>query len=165
MSDGTLSFDTKIDSSGFSQCASELKSLATKALAGIGIAISGKAIADTIINITKRSVELASDLQEVQNVVDVTFGDGADTINKWAKGASTAFGITELSALHYTGTMGAMLKSMGLSGDAVRQMSTDLTGLPGTSPHFSTSRATRRLPRSVPAFPARPSRSSSSAST
>ena len=136
MSDGTLSFDTKIDSSGFSQGASELKSLATKALAGIGIAISGKAIADTIINITKRSVELASDLQEVQNVVDVTFGDGADTINKWAKGASTAFGITELSALQYTGTMGAMLKSMGLSGDAVRQMSTDLTGLAGDFASF-----------------------------
>ena len=136
MSDGTLSFDTKINSSGFSQGASELKSLATKALAGIGIAISGKAIADTIINITKRSVELASDLQEVQNVVDVTFGDGADTINKWAKGASTAFGITELSALQYTGTMGAMLKSMGLSGDAVRQMSTDLTGLAGDFASF-----------------------------
>ena len=136
MSDGTLSFDTKIDSSGFSHGASELKSLATKALAGIGIAISGKAIADTIINITKRSVELASDLQEVQNVVDVTFGDGADTINKWAKGASTAFGITELSALQYTGTMGAMLKSMGLSGDAVRQMSTDLTGLAGDFASF-----------------------------
>lgn len=136
MSDGTLSFDTKIDSSGFSQGASELKSLATKAIAGIGIAISGKAIADTIINITKRSVELASDLQEVQNVVDVTFGDGADTINKWAKGASTAFGITELSALQYTGTMGAMLKSMGLSGDAVRQMSTDLTGLAGDFASF-----------------------------
>ena len=136
MSDGTLSFDTKIDSSGFSQGASELKSLATKAIAGIGIAISGKAIADTIINITKRSVELASDLQEVQNVVDVAFGDGADTINKWAKGASTAFGITELSALQYTGTMGAMLKSMGLSGDAVRQMSTDLTGLAGDFASF-----------------------------
>ena len=136
MSDGTLSFDTKIDSGGFSQGVSELKSLATKALAGIGIAISGKAIADTIINITKRSVELASDLQEVQNVVDVTFGDGADTINKWAKGASTAFGITELSALQYTGTMGAMLKSMGLSGDAVRQMSTDLTGLAGDFASF-----------------------------
>lgn len=136
MSDGTLSFDTKIDSSGFSQGASKLKSLATKAIAGIGIAISGKAIADTIINITKRSVELASDLQEVQNVVDVTFGDGADTINKWAKGASTAFGITELSALQYTGTMGAMLKSMGLSGDAVRQMSTDLTGLAGDFASF-----------------------------
>ena len=51
MSDGTLSFDTKIDSSGFSQGASELKSLATKAIAGIGIAISGKAIADTIIRL------------------------------------------------------------------------------------------------------------------
>ena len=136
MSDGTLTFYTKIDSSGFSQGASELKSLATKAIAGIGIAISGKAIADTIINITRRSVELASDLQEVQNVVDVTFDDGADTINKWAKGASTAFGITELSALQYTGTMGAMLKSMGLSGDAVRQMSTDLTGLAGDFASF-----------------------------
>lgn len=136
MSDGSLSFDTKIDSGGFSQGVSELKSLATKALAGIGIAISGKAIADTIADITKQSIGLASDLQEVQNVVDVTFGDGAETINKWAKGASTAFGITELSALQYTGTMGAMLKSMGLSGDAVRQMSSDLAGLAGDFASF-----------------------------
>ena len=84
------------------------------------------------------SVKLASDLTEVQNVVDVTFGKNknADTINDWAKNAASAFGLSELQAKKFNGTMGAMLKSMGLSDDAVLDMSTSMTGLAGDFASF-----------------------------
>lgn len=75
------------------------------------------------------SVSLASDLQEVQNVVDVTFGNDAKTIETWSKKANKQFGLTELQAKKYTSTLGAMMKSSGLTGKAVTSMSTDLAGL------------------------------------
>ena len=86
---------------------------------------AGKALLD----FGKDAVQAASDLQEVQNVVDVTFGEGNRKIEEWAKNASTQFGLTELQAKKFASTMGAMMKSSGLAGDQIETMSTDLAGL------------------------------------
>lgn len=75
------------------------------------------------------SISAASDLVEVQNVVDVTFGSSTDTINSWAKAAVNAYGLSETKAKQYTSTIGSMLKSMGIDGEEITQMSTDLAGL------------------------------------
>lgn len=83
-----------------------------------------------------KSIGLASDLNEVQNVVDTTFGDSADQVNKWAESAGEAFGLSELSAKQYTSTLGAMLKSMGMSEDATIEMSIALAGLAGDMASF-----------------------------
>lgn len=92
----------------------------TGAVTAAGTALSGLGVA---------GIKLASDLEEVQNVVDVTFVDNAKVINEWAKEAKTAFGMSELSAKQFNGTMGAMLKSMGLNSDEVLNMSTSMVGL------------------------------------
>lgn len=84
----------------------------------------------------KECVNLASDLEEVQNVVDVTFGKSADTINEWSKTTSKAFGVSELSAKKYSGTIGAMLKSMGIASDNVLDMSMNITDLAGDMASF-----------------------------
>ncbi len=81
------------------------------------------------IDVGKQAVQMASDLAEVQNVVDVTFGDGADQINVWAKNLKNSFGIGELSAKRFSGTMGAMLKSMGMTDEETMEMSTSLVEL------------------------------------
>lgn len=83
-----------------------------------------------------KSIDLASDLNEVQNVVDTTFGDSADQVNRWAESAGEAFGLSELSAKQYTSTLGAMLKSMGMSEDATTEMSIALAGLAGDMASF-----------------------------
>lgn len=107
---------------------STLKSAFTFSLGGIiGNAISS--IASAVTDFVKDSWQAASDLQEVQNVVDVTFGDDATVIENWSKRANTAFGLTELQAKKYTSTLGAMMKSSGLTGKAITSMSTDLAGL------------------------------------
>lgn len=135
MADGSLLFDTHIDGSGFNSGVSKLGGSAKKgltAVSGIITAVIGSAVAKTAME----CVNLASDLQEVQNVVDVTFGESAGTINDWSRQAATAFGLSELSAKQYTGTMGAMLKSSGIADDAIVQMSTDLVGLSGDFASF-----------------------------
>lgn len=76
-----------------------------------------------------KTISLASDLAEVQNVVDVTFGDGADKINVWSKNLKSSFGIGELSAKRFSGTIGAVLKSMGMTDEETMEMSTSLVEL------------------------------------
>ncbi|MFW2490967.1 hypothetical protein ACN077_20730 [Clostridium chromiireducens] len=82
-----------------------------------------------LLEIGKQSIMLASNLAEVQNVVDVTFGGSAETINNWSKNALKSFGLSELQAKKFNGTMGALIKSSGISGDKMVDMSQKLTGL------------------------------------
>ena len=101
-----------------------------KTIGGKIAKVMGEAFAvKKMVDFGKKSVMLASDLQEVQNVVDTTFGKDAPKIDKWAKDAAESFGLSELQAKKFNGTMGAMLKSSGLTGDKVYELSTNITGL------------------------------------
>ncbi len=106
--------------------------------------ISGiKALGSAIMDVARKfgefvsnGIKNASNLQEVQNVVDVTFEESAGIINDWATKAASAYGMSELSAKQYTGTIGAMFKSMGLADEQVLSMSTDMVGLAGDFASF-----------------------------
>ena len=94
----------------------------------------GKAVAvafsvTALISFGKSCIELGSDLAEVQNVVDVTFGAMSETINHFARDALEQFGLSETSAKKYTSTLGAMLKSMGIATDQAAEMSMEMAGL------------------------------------
>lgn len=96
----------------------------------VAAAISAAKIGQKLLEIGKEAISAASDLQEVQNVVDTTFGkSGAAKIESWAKSAGAQFGLTETQAKRFTSTLGAMMKSSGLAGDEIVGMSTDLAGL------------------------------------
>ncbi|NCB52287.1 MAG: hypothetical protein EOM54_10450 [Clostridia bacterium] len=86
-------------------------------------------VARQIYTFGKATIEAASNLTEVQNVVDVTFGASAKTIEEFAKTATTSYGLTETAAKKYTGYLGAMLKSSGFAEDAAAGMSVELTKL------------------------------------
>lgn len=105
-----------------------------------GIRALGNAVgemASAFVDFAKEGLATASDLEEVQNVVDTTFGaDGAKAIDEFAKSAAASFGLSELSAKQFTGTMGAMLKSMNVDEGAVEEMSTALAGLAGDMASF-----------------------------
>lgn len=101
----------------------------SKFLKGVAKGIAAAGIGKMLLDIGKASVSAASDLAEVQNVVDVTFGDSASKIESWSKTAGKQFGLTETQAKRFTSTLGAMMKSAGMSGDKIVGMSTDLAGL------------------------------------
>lgn len=86
---------------------------------------AGKAILDFGVE----AVNAASDLQEVQNVVDTTFGESASEIDAWAKNAINQFGLTETKAKQFASTMGAMMKSSGIASKDIVEMSENLAGL------------------------------------
>lgn len=104
---------------------SKFSGMLKKLAAGFSAVKIGKALLD----LGKDAIQAASDLQEVQNVVDTTFGGNANKIEAWAKDAGTQFGLTETQAKKFSSTMGAMLKSSGMAGDQIVEISTDLAGL------------------------------------
>lgn len=91
----------------------------------IATALSVKAL----INFGKQSIELASDIQEVQNVVDVAFGDMSYKIERFSETAIEQFGISELTAKKTASTYMAMAKGMGITSDVGSDMAITLTGL------------------------------------
>ena len=103
---------------------------------GIGLVAGAGLVTAGLLKVSKDAIQLASDLIEVQNVVDVTFGKDADTINKWSKTTLESFGLSELQAKKFSSTLGAMMKSSGLAGDKITRMSMDLAGLAGDMASF-----------------------------
>jgi len=138
ISDGRIIIDTQVDSSGAENGAkslgAKLSNIASTGIKAFTVGLGAITAAATGVGV--KCIELASNLSEVQNVVDTTFGDNASKINEWAQAADTSFGMSELSAKQMTGTLGAMLKSMGLTGDEVLNMSENMTGLSGDFASF-----------------------------
>ena len=104
--------------------------------AKIAKAIGSAFVVKQVIEFGKAAIGVASDLNEVQNVVDTTFGDGSVKIDEWAKNAAEAFGESELQAKQFTSTLGAMFKSMGVGQADMEEMSMSLAGLAGDMASF-----------------------------
>lgn len=84
----------------------------------------------------KGILEIGSDIAEVENVVDVAFGSMADQAYKFASTATKQFGLSELAAKNYSGTMMAMLNASGVAQESAAKMSTTLAGLAGDLASF-----------------------------
>lgn len=84
----------------------------------------------------QQAIDLGSRITEVENVVDVAFGSMADKAYEFASTAKEQFGLSELAALDYAGTMKAVLNSSGVAQDAAAEMSTSLAGLAGDLASF-----------------------------
>lgn len=102
----------------------------------IGFLVGSAFAVGKLIQFGKESIELGSDLTEVQNVVDVTFTTMSDKVNEFAKNAMTSAGLSETMAKRYVGTFGAMSKSFGFSEAQAYDMSTALTQLTGDVASF-----------------------------
>ena len=89
-----------------------------------------------LIQFGKQAIETASNIEEAQNVIDVTFQKQANTINKWAKENASAFGLTELQAKNFAGTFGTIFQAAGVNMDYVDDMSIQLSQLAGDLASF-----------------------------
>ena len=105
--------------SGFSKSAGKavtgLKSFTKQVLSGMGIYLG---VYGAIRGI-KKSIDISSDLTEVQNVVDVTFGDMAYKVEEFAKTSIEQFGMSELALKQYSSRFQAMGSAMGISSKSI----------------------------------------------
>lgn len=89
-----------------------------------------------LVKFTKSCLDIGSDLNEVQNVVDTAFPAMSSQVNNFAQQAMTSFGLSELMSKQFMGTFGAMSKAFGFSEKEAYNMSATLTGLAGDVASF-----------------------------
>ena len=71
------------------------------------------------IRVLGKAVNYSSDLTEVQNVVDVTFGKMSGKVEEFSKNSIKQLGMSELSVKQYASRFQAMGSAMGISGNQV----------------------------------------------
>lgn len=75
------------------------------------------------------AINISSDLTEVQNVVDVTFGKYANLVEKMSETSITDFGMSELTVKEVSSRFQAMGTAMGFAQGKMADMSVELTKL------------------------------------
>lgn len=97
---------------------------------GLGMGISG--IAHGIYNLA----ESASNLSEAQNVVENTFKKSSKSVEDWTNTTAKSAGVGKTAAMQWSGSMGAMLQSSGVTETAAATMSEKLVQLTGDMSSF-----------------------------
>lgn len=139
MADGKVIIDTELNNKGLKDgirgVSGQLGGL-KKTISRIGAAIAVAFSVRAVVNFGKACIDLGSDLQEVQNVVDVTFATMNKQVDAFAQNAAKTAGLSETMAKRYVGTFGAMAKSFDFTEKEAFQMSTTLAQLSGDVASF-----------------------------
>ena len=105
MADGRVIIDTRLNKKGLEH---DVKSL-TPVLKKLGGLLATAFSVKALINFGQEAVELASDIEEVQNVVDTAFGDMAYKMEEFADTAIKTYGISKLTAKRTGSTLMAII--------------------------------------------------------
>ncbi len=128
--DGSIRIDTLLNTRGFERGARGLLSGMERlgnsirgimGSLGFAIGIAG------LVSLGKQAIDTASDIQEVQNVVDTAFGSMAYKMEEFAKTSVKQFGISQLSAKQMGSTFMAMGASMLDNMEEASDMAINLT--------------------------------------
>lgn len=128
--DGSIRINTQIDQSGFNRGFRGLIQGMTRlenslrgmiGSLGFGLGIAG------LVALGKQAIDTASDIQEVQNVVDTAFGSMSYKMEEFAKTSVKQFGISQLSAKRLGSTFMAMGASMLSNAEKASDMAINLT--------------------------------------
>ena len=140
---GRIELDLGVNSSNFKKQMSGISNTAKSQTSGltsmfkkVGIAAAAAFSVKAVVGFSKQCIQLGSDLAEVQNVVDSTFGSMSETVNQWAKDAMTSYGLSEKVAKEYVGQLGAMSKAFGNSNEEAYKQATALAALTGDVASF-----------------------------
>lgn len=137
--DGTVIIDITADPkqaiNGINNVEKSVNGLASAAKKLTGVLVAAFAV-DKIVQFGKEAIELGSDVAEVQNVVDVAFGDMSYMVEDFADRAITSFGMSELAAKRTASTYMAMASNMGVTQRQAAEMAITLAGLTGDVASF-----------------------------
>lgn len=129
--DGSVRISTQLNTNNFTNGISHMRNAVGRLgssvgglikTLGVGLSVAG------LVALGKEAVGLASDMQEVQNVVDTAFESMSYKMEKFADTAITQFGISKLSAKQMGSTFMAMGRAMVGSMEEASDMAVALTG-------------------------------------
>lgn len=137
--DGSIIIDTSLNNKGLINGIKNIKKDVgglTSVAKKLGTVIASAFVVRSLVSFGKECVELGSNIAEVQNVVDVAFGDMAYKIEAFANTSIQQFGMSRLATKKTASTYMAMAKGMGMADDAASDMAISLTGLSGDVASF-----------------------------
>lgn len=143
---GQISLDLGLNDAKFKKQTRELEAATKKQFSGLTSFLANflanvasnllNKLLSEIGNFVKSAINLASDLEEVQNVVDTVFTTMSDKVSAFAQSAMESFGLSELVAKQYMGQLGAMAKAFGYSEEEAYNLARSITGLTGDVASF-----------------------------
>lgn len=139
MADGKVTISTLLDNAGLKKGVEKIEGSfgGLKSVLGrIGAAVAAAFSVRALIDFGTAAIELGSNLAEVQNVVDVSFGNMASAAEEFASTAITQFGMSELAAKKTASTYMAMAKGLGVAEGTASNMAITLAGLSGDVASF-----------------------------
>lgn len=130
--DGSIRIDTSLNTKNFNAALGKITQSVKSLGAAVGIAFG----VSTLIKFGKEAIDLASDIEEVQNVVDTAFGSMSGMVEEFASTAIEKLGMSELAAKQTASTYMAMSKGMGMYGKEAAQMAIDAAARTGDIASF-----------------------------
>jgi hypothetical protein len=135
-SSGAVQFDLKANTKPFLQEAESAASQVKSMFSGLKSVLGKTFTVGALLDFGKRCTEAASELIELQNVVEQVFPTMSDRVDEWSQNLIQSFGLSEAKAKHYAGTMASMARSMGFTEEQAYAMSTSLAELSGDIASF-----------------------------
>lgn len=129
MSDGKIVIETGVDTKGAERDTRSLAGKLSGSLGRIATMMASAFAVKQLITFGKACTEVASNLQEVQNVVDTAFGSMTYKMEEFADSAIDMYGISKLTAKQTGSTFMAMAKGLGMSAENASDMAISLTAL------------------------------------
>lgn len=130
--DGSIRINTKLNTQGFNTGMQRMTASLGKLAATIGVAFSVTAL----VKMGNQAIDLASDIQEVDNVVSKSFGNMRSEMDDLAATAIEKLGMSKLTAYQTGSTFMSMGKSMVDSMSDAKDMALELTRATGNMASF-----------------------------
>lgn len=111
----------------FKEAGSKISDIGKTVTTGVTLPLGAAAFA---------AVNMASDVSESTNKVNVAFKDNAQQVHDWSQSTLKSFGIAKGTALDMAALYGDMGTAMGQSTEEAQKMSTSLVGLAGDLASF-----------------------------
>lgn len=137
--DGSVIIDTRMDTSGVQNGVSAIRQSFNglgSVVKKLGVLIGGAFAVGKLAQFGKECTKLGSDLNEVQNVVNVVFPNMTEKVNEFSKNAVRTAGLSETMAKKYVGLFGSMARQFNFTESQAYDMSTQLTQLAGDVASF-----------------------------
>lgn len=130
--DGSIRINTSLNTNDFNAALGKITNAVKKLGAAVGVSFGIAAL----VKFGKEAIDIASDVQEVQNVVDTAFGSMSGMVDEFASTAIEKLGMSELAAKQTASTYMAMSKGMGMYGKEAAQMAIDAAARTGDIASF-----------------------------
>lgn len=130
--DGTITIGTNVDTAGINSGLARI----SKSFRRFNAVLGGSLGIQGLVRLGSAAIDAASKLQEVQNIVDVTFGDLEYKMEAFADTAIEAYGMSEFTAKQTAGSFMAMGRASGIAAEDAANMALQLTALAGDMASF-----------------------------